>query len=184
MILKEYPIIVCLCGSTKFKDTFIKEYENETLEGRIVLSVGIFNHANNLNLSKDTEHKLDELHKRKIDLADEVLFLNKNGYLGDSTIEELNYTYNTQKKIRFLEPPDQEGDNRLIQVCIECYKASCWMNINPCDKHGYVSIYKTVRQLKELNKPILKDDKYEDEIYWRTDEQNYSDLINDILPLK
>lgn len=99
------PIIVCLCGSTKYKETFIKANRDETLKGNIVLSVGIFGHEEGLDMAGETKKMLDELHFRKIDLADEVLFLNINGYIGESTSKELEYSKKSNKIIRFLEEP-------------------------------------------------------------------------------
>ena len=83
------PIIVCLCGSTRFRDAFIEANRKETLEGKIVLSVGLYGHFENLDMSGETKKMLDELHRRKIELADEVYFLNVNGYIGDSTKKDL-----------------------------------------------------------------------------------------------
>lgn len=100
------PKIVCLCGSTRFKAEF--EYWNEKLthEGVIVLTVGSFPHSNGtmgrLEVS-GVKRVLDELHLRKIDLADEVMILNVNGYIGHSTRNELNYARKQGKEIRFLE---------------------------------------------------------------------------------
>lgn len=104
------PKIVCLCGSTRFKEYFVEHNLKETLAGNIVLSIGcdmrsddaIFGH-----LSKDefeeVKTKLDELHKRKIDLADEVLILNVSGYIGESTQSELDYAIKHGKHVRMLE---------------------------------------------------------------------------------
>ena len=97
------PVIVCLCGSTKFKDEFILANKQETMKGKIVLSVGLFGHADNIRLTDEDKEKLDELHLRKIDIADEVLILNVKGYIGNSTLKELRYAYYKDKKIRFLE---------------------------------------------------------------------------------
>jgi hypothetical protein len=99
------PIIVCLCGSTKFKDAFIEATRKETLKGKIVLSVGLFGHIEGLDMSGETKKMLDELHLRKIDMADEVLFLNVNGYIGESTGRELEYAQMKGKTIMFLEEP-------------------------------------------------------------------------------
>lgn len=98
------PTIVCLCGSGRFRDAFeIAEY-NETLAGNIVLTIG----CNTKDVARSPElahHKpaLDELHLRKIDLADEVLILNVGGYIGESTSRELAYAKSQGKVIRFLE---------------------------------------------------------------------------------
>lgn len=106
---EEMPTIVCLCGSTRFYDVFQKANYEETINGNIVLSVGFYPHSSKLahgeTLGCDDKQKvkLDELHKRKIDLADEILVLNVNGYIGDSTQSEIDYAVKTDKTIRYLE---------------------------------------------------------------------------------
>ena len=97
------PKIVCLCGSTKFKDDFIKANRTETLKGRIVLSVGLFGHEEGMDMSGETKKMLDELHKRKIDLSDEILVLNVGKYIGESTKGEIEYAKKHNKGIRYLE---------------------------------------------------------------------------------
>lgn len=98
------PIIVCLCGSTKFKETFIKANFEETMKGKIVLTVGWFSHTDSEIYYPTNEEKirLDWLHMRKIDLADEVLIIDVGGYIGESTQNELTYAYTTHKRVRFL----------------------------------------------------------------------------------
>jgi len=99
----EKPTVVCLCGSTRFKDAFTAAMRDETLNGKIVLTVGVFSHLEGLNMDGATKQMLDELHLRKIDLADEVLFINVGGYIGQSTKRELTYAKDHAKVIRFLE---------------------------------------------------------------------------------
>lgn len=104
----EMPIIVCLCGSTRFMNAFFDQGWVETLKGYIVLSVGCWrqgppDHAGEL-LGEETKQMLDELHKRKIDLADEVVVLNVGGYIGESTRSEIEYAFRLGKIIRYLEP--------------------------------------------------------------------------------
>ena len=107
--LRSLPVIVCLCGSTRFKDAFDEANYQETMQGRIVLSVGFMMHASGNRHGEDVgatpEQKiaLDELHKRKIDLADEVLILNVGGYIGNSTRSELDYAIAQGKIVRYLE---------------------------------------------------------------------------------
>ena len=108
--MKDKPTIVCLCGSTKFGEAFRIANLKETLAGKIVLSVSdfmlqpteIFGHLSKQEFD-EIKIKLDELHKRKIDLADEVLILNVGGYIGESTRSELDYAQSHNKIIRFLE---------------------------------------------------------------------------------
>lgn len=97
-MIKNYKIIT-LCGSTKFKDDF--EYWNArlTLEGHIVFSCGIFGHADGIT-SLDKE-MLDDIHKRKIDLSDEIFVINKDNYIGKSTRSEIEYALNNNKTIDY-----------------------------------------------------------------------------------
>lgn len=105
------PTIVCLCGSTRFSEAFQKANLNETLAGNIVLTIGCDMKADNelfAGMPEDTLTKikadLDELHLRKIDLADEVLILNVGGYVGESTQREWLYALSNGKRVRWLEP--------------------------------------------------------------------------------
>lgn len=105
------PVVVCLCGSTRFSADFREANLRETLDGKIVLSIGcdtrsdqdLFGHLPADELER-IKARLDELHLRKIDLADEVLILNVGGYIGQSTGRELAYAEAHDKRVRFLEP--------------------------------------------------------------------------------
>lgn len=100
------PKVVCLCGSTRFQNAFVEASRIETLKGKIVLSVGLFGHLEeNFDMAGQTKRMLDKLHLRKIDIADEVLFLNVNGYIGMGGCDELGYAIIKNKKISFLEEP-------------------------------------------------------------------------------
>jgi hypothetical protein len=105
------PTIVCLCGSTRFTEAFRAANLNETLAGRIVLTVGCDTKSDLglFDLTPDAfdrlKAQLDELHKRKIDLADEIFVLNVNGYIGESTRSEIAYATTHGKRVRYLESP-------------------------------------------------------------------------------
>lgn len=104
------PTVVCLCGSTRFSKAFQRANLDETLKGRIVLTIGcdmrsdadVFADKSPDELS-EIKARLDELHLRKIDMADEVLILNVDGYIGESTRRELMYATQRGKRVRFLE---------------------------------------------------------------------------------
>jgi len=93
------PEIITLCGSTKFKKQFIEINKMLSLEGKIVLSVGLFNHADSENITKDQKKMLDELHLRKIDLSDSIYVIDVDGYIGESTQREINYARDKSKDI-------------------------------------------------------------------------------------
>lgn len=103
--LPEKPETVCLCGSTRFKDAYRSENRRLTMEGKIVLSVGLFGHADNVDLEDEEKEMLDTLHKRKIDLADRIHVINVDGYIGDSTQSEIEYARATDTPITYLEEP-------------------------------------------------------------------------------
>ena len=109
-MIKDYKIIT-LCGSTKFKDEFMKAQKDLTLQGNIVISVGLFGHSGDNEVWENmddgtltkTKIMLDDMHKRKIDMSDEIFVINVGGYIGESTRSEIEYAENTGKTVNYLE---------------------------------------------------------------------------------
>lgn len=101
--------VITLCGSTKFKEDFIKAQEFLTLMGNIVISVGLFGHADSKHEVEIAEVKemLDDMHKRKIDMADSIFVINKDDYIGKSTASEIAYAQANGKRVEFMYPHDQ-----------------------------------------------------------------------------
>lgn len=99
-MVKDYKVIT-LCGSTKFKDEFMKAQKKLTLQGNIVISVGLFGHSGDV-ITDEQKVMLDDMHKRKIDMADEIFVINVNGYIGNSTRSEIEYANKTGKKVNYL----------------------------------------------------------------------------------
>ena len=103
--------VVTLCGSTRFKDQFLQVQKELTLQGNIVISVGLFGYSGDQEVWKNmdegtltkTKEMLDDMHKRKIDMADEIFVINVNGYIGESTKSEIEYATAHGKKVRYLE---------------------------------------------------------------------------------
>lgn len=99
--------VVTLCGSTKFKDEFMKAQKDLTLKGYIVISVGLFGHSGDDEVwTEGTKQMLDDMHKSKIDLADEIYVVNVNDYIGESTKSEIQYAIDNNKKVNYLYPHD------------------------------------------------------------------------------
>ncbi len=104
--------VVTLCGNTRFKEEFIEVQKQLTLEGNIVISVGLFGHSGDSEVWENmdegtltkTKEMLDDMHKRKIDMADEIFVINVGGYIGDSTRSEIEYAKAHGKKVNYLEP--------------------------------------------------------------------------------
>jgi len=96
--------VITLCGSTRFKDEFLREQKRLTLLGNIVISVGLFGHSGDDEVwAPGTKEMLDDMHKRKIDMADEIFVVNKGGYVGESTRSEIEYAKKTGKPVVFME---------------------------------------------------------------------------------
>ena len=103
--------VITLCGSTRFKDAFMEAQKRLTLQGNIVISVGLFGHAGDNevwegmseNTLTKTKEMLDDMHKRKIDMADEIYVINVGGYIGESTRSEIEYAKAAGKTVRYLD---------------------------------------------------------------------------------
>lgn len=96
--------VITLCGSTRFKDDFERVNKELTLGGNIVISVGCFGHAGDV-FTEDQKVMLDDIHKRKIDMADAIYVINKDGYIGESTKSEIKYALEHNKPVMLMEAP-------------------------------------------------------------------------------
>ena len=96
--------VITLCGSTRFKDEFLEVQKRLTLEGNIVISVGLFGHSGDDEVwTPGTKEMLDNMHKRKIDMADGIFVINVGGYIGSSTRSEIEYAQRNGKEVQYLE---------------------------------------------------------------------------------
>ncbi|HEX5032046.1 MAG TPA: hypothetical protein VFX78_11385 [Candidatus Eisenbacteria bacterium] len=104
---KDRPRVVCLCGSTRFAETFNEDAARLTLAGEIVVRPEVVTYSREndpQHIAPEVKAGLDELHLRKIDLADYVRVLNVGGYVGESTRREIAYAERTWKPVEYLEP--------------------------------------------------------------------------------
>jgi len=96
--------VITLCGSTRFKDQFIEAQKDLTLKGNIVITVGLFGHSGDSEaLNDEVKAMLDDIHKRKIDMSDEIFVINVGGYIGNSTKSEIEYAKAHGKEVKYLE---------------------------------------------------------------------------------
>ena len=101
--------VITLCGSTRFKDAFFETQKRLTLEGNIVISVGLFGHSGDDEVwTEGTKEMLDDMHRAKIDMADEIFVIDVNGYIGESTRSEIEYAQASGKKVDYLVRPIRE----------------------------------------------------------------------------
>ena len=100
-MIGQYKVIT-LCGSTRFKEDFERINKELTLAGNIVISLGAWGHAGD-TFTEEQKVMLDDIHKRKIDMADAIYVINKDGYIGSSTRSEIQYALRTGKQIIYME---------------------------------------------------------------------------------
>ena len=102
-MVSKYKVIT-LCGSTRFKEAFLETQKRLTLEGNIVISVGLFGHSgDDVVWTPGTKEMLDDMHRAKISMADEIFVINVGGYIGESTRSEIEFAKILRKPIRYLE---------------------------------------------------------------------------------
>lgn len=101
--IMKFPVVT-LCGSTRFKDEFIRAQKEWTLRGYIVLSVGLFGHSGDNEVwSEGTKQQLDDMHKAKIEMSNAIYVINKGGYIGESTRSEIEWATELGKEIYYME---------------------------------------------------------------------------------
>ena len=103
-------MIITLCGSTKFKNEYEEIAKNLALQGHAVLSVNLFAHADNIELTTEEKIRLDNAHKQKINISDAIFVINKDQYIGESTYSEIDWAERMGKQIFFLEQIPEKKD--------------------------------------------------------------------------
>ena len=112
--------VITLCGSTRFKEEYLEAQKRLTLEGNIVISVGLFGHSGDDEVwTEGTKEMLDDMHKRKIDMADEIFVINVGGYIGESTRSEIEYARSQGIGVRYLQPFPEDLSMNRIQIVEE-----------------------------------------------------------------
>lgn len=104
------PEIVTLCGSTRFKDEINRINAELTMQGTLVISLGVFGHVDMPDHDWTTDgnadkRMLDDLHRHKIALADRVFVVNVGGYIGESTRGEIAFAVRLGKPVGYLVEP-------------------------------------------------------------------------------
>lgn len=141
--------VITLCGSTRFKDEFLEAQKRLTLEGNVVISVGLFGHSGDDEVwTEGVKDMLDRQHLAKIDLADEIFVVNVGGYIGESTKREIAYAEYKSKSITYLE---------------SCKKPSIYDNyaalreLHDAGRHSDEDFQKAGREFDEKRKTLIAD---------------------------
>lgn len=103
------PKIVVICGSSKFTDIMaVVEWIIERDELAITMGLNLLPQwypdcpPDHLAEAEGCADEMDELHLRKIDLADEIFVVDWDDYIGESTSKEIKYAEKHGKQIRFF----------------------------------------------------------------------------------
>lgn len=111
----KFPVIT-LCGSSKFKDDFIRIAEKLTLSGNIVLMPSIFSHSDHTNqIDQKTECLLYDIHREKIRMSDKIIIINRDDYIGQTTEMEICYASEIGIPIEYAFPHNSMT-NLIVQV--------------------------------------------------------------------
>lgn len=105
--MESKPKLICYCGSIRVAIEAFKKVEYDSvMAGDIALLPCCMYVDIEREFGKDSDYKIkaDDLHKKKIDICDEVFVLNVGGYIGESTRSEINYAEKIGKPIKYLEP--------------------------------------------------------------------------------
>lgn len=143
---KKYSVVT-LCGSTRFKDEFERVQKELTLEGNIVISVGLFGHSGDKEVwegmsedtATDTKKMLDDMHKEKIDMADRIYVINPDGYIGKSTWSEICYAFMTDKPIDAMEDIPSSIIEKRVRERIAKAELWAWQNRDTVIHAGHPS---------------------------------------------
>jgi len=151
------PTIVCLCGSGRFREEFEQAEFDATLAGKIVLTIG----CNTKDIARDVDWQhvkpmLDELHLRKIDMADEVLVINPGGYIGESTSREIAYANKLGKPIKYTHQviaPNPEASGEVSDgFCDQCNERPA-THTESHNSHGIMSLCDECHPLESTPEP-------------------------------
>lgn len=86
----------------------MEQQKRLTLEGNIVISVGLFGHSGDDEVwTEGTKEMLDDMHKQKIDMDDEIFVINIGGYIWPSTQSEIDYAKSIGKEVQYLEVEEE-----------------------------------------------------------------------------
>ncbi len=106
------PTVVCICGSTRHKAQILGHTQRETIFGKVAINHGFFHHTDQFPITDAQKDMLDELMLRKIDIADEILVVDPNEYIGNSTKRAILYAERQHKRVRYVSKEEAERKRR------------------------------------------------------------------------
>ena len=108
--------VVALVGSSKFKDTILEMGKEYNLRGIVAIHSDVFTGADGYEISEEQVELCIENGHTRIDMADEVVVVNLDGYFGESTTGEIAYALMTNKPVKYLVEP--ENPVKIIKLFV------------------------------------------------------------------
>lgn len=96
---------ITLCGSSKFKKEFEEVSKDLTLKRNVVMGLEFYGKSDGLLFTNDDIRVLEMIHRKKIDMSDEIFVINPDGYIGETTEKDIEYAIKKKKKVTYLENP-------------------------------------------------------------------------------
>lgn len=93
------PTVVCLTGSSSFKDEYIRIHKEYVLRGYIVLTPIFYSHTDGQEITKRQKERLDALYLHYINLSDILCVISPTGYIGDSTKSDIAHARKQKKEV-------------------------------------------------------------------------------------
>ena len=145
--------VITICSSLRFTEEIKVHSERLELEGNCVLNI-IFGTKNKEDYSQKEIQFFQKAHFKKIDISDAILVINKNGYIGESVKNEINYAKNRNKEIIYLE------NNEMVENKIIHNKLVRDNIIEIIEKNGKKAVNENLSNeeyIKELNKKLIEE---------------------------
>lgn len=99
-------MIITLCGSARFEEQFKHWNKELTLRGHMIYSLASFPSDNKdvkVWYNEEQKRVLDRVHLQKISASQAILVLNVDGYIGESTRNEILHAWDMGRAIFFIE---------------------------------------------------------------------------------
>ena len=102
-----HPVIT-ICGSTRFKEELIRAVGELTHAGWLVFPVGVTEKSR--VITPEIKTMLNDIHQQKIRMSEAVYVVNKDGYIGKSTSEEIRYAKLWKRTVYYMEGGEDNAD--------------------------------------------------------------------------
>lgn len=97
--------VITICGSMRYSKEMMKIAEELELKSGYAVIQCVYNIDGQRYEGVDASI-LDKIHRKKIDISDAIYVVNIDGYIGDSTKNEIEYAKNNGKEVIYHEKVD------------------------------------------------------------------------------